>query len=165
MRKRLLKASLIGGLFLIGLVGGGAAYLGPDRIIAGILGEDTAAEVAPAGDPGSPEAPVADSGERSILLMEDHIVNLISGDGPSTRFARIRIAVVYNPSMIPIGSLQDQKPYLRDAFHGFISQLTEPDLEGTYGLVMLREELLRRARAVTGLEGIREILITDLVIQ
>jgi flagellar protein FliL len=165
MRKRLLKASLIGGLFLIGLVGGGAAYLGPDRLIAAIRGGDIPDQVTSAQGRVTAAPPMADSGERSILLMEDHIVNLISGPGPSTRFARIRIAVVYNPSMIPIGSLQEKRPYLRDAFHGFVSQLTERDLEGTFGLVMLREELLRRARAVTGFEGIREILITDLVIQ
>jgi len=156
---------IVGGLFLLGLAGGGVMMIGPDRLMAMVSGTADAPP-APEGE-AAPATRGADdlAGGSTVFMMDDHIVNLVSGSGPSTRFARVRVAVVYNPTLMPIGTLQEKKPYLRDAFHGFLSQLTERDLEGSFGLVMIKEELLRRARVVAGGSGIREILITDLVIQ
>lgn len=163
-RKRGLTVLILILLFLAGLGGGAVAYIGPARIMSLVIppAEGPAAETGPAS---SAEAETVDTGERKTFLMEDHIVNLISGDGPSTRFVRLRTALVYNPIALPAEELEGRKPHLRDAFHGFLSQLTERDLEGSYGLAMVREELLRRARAVIGSDAVREILITDLVIQ
>lgn len=156
---------IVGGLFLMGLAGGGIAMIGPDRLVAMVSGGSAQSPDADTrADPATRNASES-SGATSILLMEDHIVNLVSGSGPSTRFARVRVAIVYDPVLVPIGTLQEKRPFLRDAFHGFLSQLTERDLEGSFGLVMIREELLRRAQKVAGATGIREILITDLVIQ
>jgi flagellar FliL protein len=157
---------VVGGLFLLGLAGGAVMMIGPDRLIGMVSGPqaDPTPSEGEATEPATRGAEM-EAGGSTVFLMEDHIVNLVSGSGPSTRFARVRVAVVYNPTLMPIGTLQEKKPFLRDAFHGFLSQLTERDLEGSFGLVMIKEELLRRARVVAGGSGIREILITDLVIQ
>jgi flagellar protein FliL len=157
---------IVGGLFLLGLAGGGVAMIGPDRLLGMVAGGSTQAPTSnEAGSDSATRWAGESSGATAVLLMDDHIVNLVSGSGPSTRFARVRVAVVYDPVLVPIGSLQEKRPFLRDTFHGFLSQLTERDLEGSFGLVMIREELLRRAQKVAGSTGIREILITDLVIQ
>lgn len=151
-------------LFLAGLGGGAVAYIGPARLMALVSSPAETPQPAPSGDAAVvTQAP--DTGERKTFLMEDHIVNLVSGDGPSTRFVRVRSALIYNPAALPVGTLDAEKARIRDAFHGFLSQLTERDLEGSYGLAMIREELLRRARVATGSDAIREVLITDLVIQ
>lgn len=167
-RRKLLIGLLLGVLFLGGLAAGAVAYFGPARLIEAFNGQAPAAregegEAVELSAPGTAET--EGSGQSSVFLMEDHIVNLVSAEGPSTRYVRVRLAIVYDPVLTPIGTLQERKPHLRDAFLGFLSQLTERDLEGSYGLTMLREELLRRARAVTGGRGVREVLITDLVIQ
>lgn len=172
LRRKLLVGLLLGGLFLAGLAGGSLAYFGPDRLMAAIgggAGTDPFASGVPAegqtGGPAQADAEPAESGMSEVFLMEDHIVNLVgAGSGPE-RFVRVRLAVVYDPALMPIGTLQERKAHLRDAFHGFLSQLTERDLEGSYGLTMLKEELKRRAVAVAGGRGVREVLITDLVIQ
>lgn len=165
-RRKLLIGLLLGGLFLGGLAAGAVAYFGPARLIEAFNGQAPAASEGEAAEPSAPgTAETEGSGQSSVFLMEDHIVNLVSAEGPSTRYVRVRLAIVYDPALTPIGTLQERKPHLRDAFLGFLSQLTERDLEGSYGLTMLREELLRRARAVTGGRGVREVLITDLVIQ
>jgi flagellar FliL protein len=163
-RKRGLTVLILILLFLGGLGGGAVAYIGPARLMSLVTASaEGAAEKAEPGT--SAEAGTVDTGERKTFLMEDHIVNLISGSGPSTRFVRVRTALIYNPVALPAEELDRHKPRLRDAFHGFLSQLTERDLEGSYGLAMVREELLRRSRAVVGSDAVREILITDLVIQ
>lgn len=168
MRRKLLLGLFLGGLFLSGLAGGSLAYLGPDRLMSAIQGgaatEPVSPEMTAGVETGDAKEP-AGSGMSEVFLMEDHIVNLVGeGSGPE-RFVRVRLAVVYDPSVMPIGTLQERKAHLRDAFHGFLSQLTERDLEGSYGLTMLKEELKRRAVAVAGGRGVREVLITDLVIQ
>lgn len=54
---------------------------------------------------------------------------------------------------------------LRDAFIEYLSQLRESDVRGSAGFVLLREELLRRARAVAPDLNAKMVLIQDLVIQ
>jgi len=54
---------------------------------------------------------------------------------------------------------------MRDSFQDYLRQMTERDLQGTIGLVTLKAELLRRARAITESEAPREILISDLIVQ
>lgn len=162
--KRLRTVLILLLLFLAGLGGGAVAYLGPDRILALISGPSAASAPTPEVT-ASATAEAPDTGERKTLLMEDHIVNLVSGDEPSNRFVRVRTALIYNPAALPEEALETLKPQLRDAFHGFLSQLTERDVQGSYGLAMIREELLRRSRATVGSDAVREILITDLVIQ
>lgn len=123
---------IAGGLFLLGLAGGGVMMIGPDRLIGMVTGTQTATPLSD-GAPSEPATRGAETeteaGGSTVFLMEDHIVNLVTGSGPSTRFARVRVAVVYNPTLMPIGTLQEKKPFLRDAFHGFLSQLTERDLD------------------------------------
>jgi len=163
-RKRVFKILILILLFLAGLGGGAVAYIGPARLVS-LVTTPAEGPAEQAASPATADEEIPDTGERKTFLMEDHIVNLVSGDGPSTRFVRVRTALIYNPAALPAEVLSGQKPHLRDAFHGFLSQLTERDLEGSYGLAMVREELLRRARAVVGSDAVREILITDLVIQ
>ena len=55
--------------------------------------------------------------------------------------------------------------YLRDSFQDFLRQLHVSDLTGSYGLAMLKTELLRRARAVGHTDAPHEILIADMVVQ
>lgn len=54
---------------------------------------------------------------------------------------------------------------LRDAFIEYLSQLRESDVRGSAGFALLREELLRRARAVAPELNAKMVLIQDLVIQ
>lgn len=54
---------------------------------------------------------------------------------------------------------------LRDAFIEYLSQLHEVELRGSLGLVTLRAELLRRARAVAPTLNASAVLIQEFVIQ
>jgi flagellar FliL protein len=56
-------------------------------------------------------------------------------------------------------------PELRDAFIEYLSQLQEPEVRGSLGLVTMRSELLRRARAVAPELNASAVLIQEYVIQ
>ena len=54
---------------------------------------------------------------------------------------------------------------MRDSFQDYLRTLDERDLRGSLGLSELKSELLRRARAVSGGEAPREILVSDMIVQ
>jgi flagellar FliL protein len=61
--------------------------------------------------------------------------------------------------------VEARKLYLRDSFQDYLRQLGERDVQGSYGIAMLKSELLRRARAISASEAPQDILISDLIVQ
>jgi flagellar FliL protein len=117
-------------------------------------------------DPSSPSSPETNvSTSQKVLLLEDFIVNLQRQERSAQRYARVRIALVYNPTAAAIGSLDEKALFFRSSFHEFLSQLSERDLQGSMALLTLKEELMRRANAVIGDGVVTDVLVTDLVIQ
>lgn len=166
-RRRILAPILFVALFLAGLAGGAVIYFGLDRLLAAIPGDGAEEQVATEDHSEEVEGDgeTVSEGATEVFLMEDHIVNLVAPGSSSSRFVRVRVAIVHDSALLPIGTMQERKAHLRDAFQEFLGQLTERDLEGSYGLTMLKAELLSRTRAIVGGPGIQEVLITDLVIQ
>ena len=56
-------------------------------------------------------------------------------------------------------------PELRDAFIEYLSQLHESEIGGSIGLVTMRAELLRRARAVAPELNASAVLIQEFIVQ
>jgi flagellar basal body-associated protein FliL len=54
---------------------------------------------------------------------------------------------------------------IRDSYIEYLSQLSSKELEGSAGMAMLRQELLRRARLVVGSDAPQAVLIQDFVLQ
>lgn len=167
-KKRILLVSGAILLALLGTGGGAVVAIGPSNLLAMVSGpkEPTAEEAVAATDEAPPEPEgEGEGGADDVMLLDDMIINLVRIEGAVNRYARVRIAVVYDRESLGIGTLEAKRSHLRDSFNDYLSQMTERDLQGTFGLVSLKEELLRRARVVAGQKAITDVLVTDLVFQ
>jgi flagellar protein FliL len=164
--KVLILSSLLGVLLVAGAGGGVVMSRGMDGAMALIglgseAGDGVEGSVSPHGK-ASIEAPVFDD----VMIFDDMIVNLVRVEGSTNKYARVRLAVMYNRANLGRENLDAKRQGLRETFNDYLSQLTERDLQGTYGLNVLKRELVRRARIVGGGgDAIGDVLVTDLVFQ
>lgn len=99
-------------------------------------------------------------------------VNLrpIDADRPGARHLIIDTILTYDVNRLSADAkgdagLDDQQPYLRDAFNEYLSNLTKDEVSGSSGMARMRSELLRRATAVVGNDAPQAILIQDYILQ
>jgi len=163
------KIGMILGLVLlsvVALIGGLVAAIGPGSLMA-MLGGDAPHEetAAPQVDGENPIPPGAD---MVVMPFDEMIVNITAtaASGRQTsRFLKLDLALVYDKTQDEGGMVEMRHVFLRDAFQDYLRQLAERDLDGTLGLVTVKGELLRRARAIAGNDAPHEVLIMGLVIQ
>lgn len=103
-----------------------------------------------------------------VMPFEEIIVNITTtnaaGQG-TARFMKLDLALVFDVKKDPDGLVETRHLYMRDAFQDYLRHLTERDLDGTAGLVTVKSELLRRARAIAGSNAPYEMLVLGLVLQ
>lgn len=153
--KRLVMAA--GALAVVAMFCGGFVAFGGVSALTG----GSAAESAGHGASGA-------AGADALLDFDDIVVNITetTADGTSAaRYLKIHLALVYPESHEADAEMTAKKPFIRDTFTGFLRQMTVEDLRGSIGLIKLKAELLKRARAVVGDDTPSEILISDLVVQ
>ena len=165
-------------LCLLAGLGGVTLAIGPSGLLemAGLGGEETAEETV--------ETAESDHGEKGgedghgakpktevkmpVMPFPEIIVN-VTDTGPqggqTSRFLKLNMLMVYDETAEGADRLIAREIYLRDSFQDFLRQLHVSDLSGSYGLAMLKTELLRRARAVGHTDAPHEILIADMVVQ
>lgn len=150
-------------LALLALAGGLAAALGTQGLRALLGGAPAPQEAAVA----EAEAPPPGA-DLAVLPFEDMIVNITAtteSGRRTSRFLKLDLALVYDRAKDGAGQVETRHIYLRDAFQDYLRQLTDRDLDGTLGLVTVKGELLRRARAVSGSDAPHELLVQGLVVQ
>ncbi len=172
--RRLVRMVGIAVLCVAALVAGLAASLGPARIMDMVPGEtvppappaeEKAAAPAAADAEGHGKGPV---GHIVVTPFKEIIVNVTAttASGRQTsRFLKLNLALVYDETIAGAANIEERKLFLRDSFQDYLRQLTEKDVHGSIGLVRLKAELLRRARAISDSAAPQEILISDLIIQ
>lgn len=163
------KIGMILGLVLlsvVALVGGLVAAVGPSSLLA-MLGGDAPHEEVAAPHAGG-ENPTPPGADMVVMPFDEMIVNITAtaASGRQTsRFLKLDLALVYDKTQDQDGLVEMRHVFLRDAFQDYLRQLAERDLDGTLGLVTVKGELLRRARAIAGNDAPHEVLIMGLVIQ
>ncbi len=153
--KRLVMAA--GALAVVAMFCGGFVAFGGVSALTG----GSAADSAGHGASGA-------AGADALLDFDDIVVNITetTAEGtPAARYLKIHLALVYPESADAEAKMAEKKPFIRDTFTGFLRQMTVEDLRGSIGLIKLKAELLKRARAVVGDDTPSEILISDLVVQ
>jgi flagellar FliL protein len=106
--------------------------------------------------------------ELIVLPIKEIIANIVSiteTGRKRSRFLKLNLALVYDQNVPGSEHVTEREVYLRDAFQNYIRQLTERDLNGSIGIVRLKSELLRRARAVAESDAPQELLIADIIVQ
>ena len=132
-----------------------------------MLGDDAPHEEA-AVPQANGENPVPPGADMVVMPFDEMIVNITAtaASGRQTsRFLKLDLALVYDKTQDEGGLVEMRHVFLRDAFQDYLRQLAERDLDGTLGLVTVKGELLRRARAIAGNDAPHEVLIMGLVIQ
>lgn len=156
-RRKLLIAAA--GLTVLALLVGLWAALGVSGLSALVSGTPKHA---------TEKAVSADAAAPAMLDLGEMLAN-ISGSSatgtPTTRFLKIGLEMVYTASPENEALMKQKQPFLRDAILTYLRQLSEDDLRGSDGLLLLKAELLKRARAVVGNDAPQEFLISELVMQ
>lgn len=107
----------------------------------------------------------ADSGLLDFGEMLTNIESFDSQGQPTTSFLKLNLIVAYRPDEGSGELMKQRQPFMRDLFNGYLRGLTEADLRGMAGILYVKAELLKRARAAVGSDLPQEILINDLIIQ
>jgi flagellar protein FliL len=173
-------ASLGGGFFLARMAyQQDAAAYEPDYVEGEAAAEEPSGETA---GEGSAEAEVSAEGEKKaeggenaevseiegMLAFDDILTNINGFDvqgKPTRAFLKLSLVLVYSPEPGAKELIAERRPFMRDLFNGYLRGLTEADTRGTVGLLNVKSELLKRARAAVGSDLPQEILISDLIVQ
>ena len=148
------------GALVLLLGGGGAAFF----MMSG--GEDPPAAAADAGEAGAVEggesAPVA-AAVPVLMQLPDILVN-ISGQQRGSTFLKVG-ATLQLESAASLPHARENTARIVDAFQGFLREMRPSDLAGSSGLLRLKEELLVRSNVALDDAPVRDVLLTELLVQ
>ena len=89
-----------------------------------------------------------------VVEFDDMIINLSEPPDKRTRnFIKLRMA------------LEAAKPRIIDTFQVYLRELRPEDLQGSVGVVRLKEELLQRVNAAVAPIEVRAVLFKDFLVQ
>ena len=112
---------------------------------------------------GEAEEAVAEVKAEPVFYdMPDFLVNL-SGPPPQ-HYLKMRVALqVKDKESVP--QLELQMPRVMDGFQTFLRELRPEDLEGSRGMLYLKEELLRRLNLATQEPIVSDVLFKEIIVQ
>lgn len=116
-------------------------------------------------DHGGEEGAVADSGLLDFGDMTTNIRSFDAQGAETTSFLKVSLVVAYRPDEGSGLLMEERQPFMRDLFNGYLRGLSEADVRGMAGILYIKAELLKRARAAVGSDLPQEILINDLIVQ
>lgn len=108
---------------------------------------------------------VVDSGMLDFGGLVTNINGVDAQGAPTKAFLKVSVVMVYRPDEGAAAQVRDREPFMRDLFNGYLRGLHEVDVRGMAGVLHLKAELLKRARAAMGNDLPQEILINDLIVQ
>jgi flagellar FliL protein len=145
------KLPLLIGAALFLLCGGGGFY----AVYTGLLfgeGAAPAAETAAEGTPGLAEI--------SFVTIAPLVISV--GDTAAAR--HLKFASSLEVTKASEAQVNELMPRILDVMNGYLRAVDPKDLEDTAALVRLRAQLLRRIQLVTGGGRVRDLLVTEFVL-
>ncbi len=107
----------------------------------------------------------ASTGLIDLGEMLTNIQGFDQNGTPTSAFLKVNLMVAYRPDEGADKLMVERQPFMRDLFNGYLRGLTENDVRGMAGILYIKAELLKRARAAVGSDLPQEILIKDLIVQ
>lgn len=148
-KKKRSKLPLLLGLVLALLLGGGGFYASWSGLIFGPATPEHAAEEKP--------GPLPDI---AFVAVEPVVISL--GPGSSSRHlkftAQLEVAKAYAEE---VGVLM---PRILDVLNSYLRAVSVSDLENPAAMAKLRAQMLRRVQIVTGEGRVRDLLVTEFVL-
>jgi flagellar protein FliL len=115
------------------------------------------------GDEDAEMATVEEAEPPVFYDMPEFLVNMAATDGP-IRYLKLRVSIeLPNAEVQP--EIELLMPRVIDGFQVYLRELRPEDLEGSAGVVRMKEELLRRLNLAVEPHNIRDVLFKEIVIQ
>lgn len=111
------------------------------------------------------ELVAVDEGMLEFGEILTNITSVTANGQPRNAFLKLTVVLVYRPDDGARAIMESRQPFMRDLFNGYARSLTEADVRGMAGILNVKSELLKRARAAAGNDLPQEILISDLIVQ
>lgn len=148
--KKRSKLPILVGLALMALLGGGAFY----ATYSGLLfGAGQAAQT------------VADQGSNSIADVAFVPIDpLVISLDPSARSSHLRFSAQLEVDKAHRGEVATLMPRVLDVLNSYLRAVEVSDLEDPSALVRLRAQMLRRVQVVAGEGRVRDLLVTEFVL-
>lgn len=146
-----LKVPVLAGLGAMLVLGGGGFY----AVYSGlILGASETAHVA------SETVEVAALPDISFVPMDPLVIQLGTGAGARHLLfrAQLEVAKAYEAEVVLL------LPRVIDVLNGYLRAVEVSELEDRSALIRLRAQMLRRAQIVTGEGRVRDLLVTEFVV-
>ena len=144
-------------VILLALVAGGggfaAVWLGA---LGGLLGSPDASPIAPA-DPARATFTGAD-----VAFQPLDPIAVSVGSGGQGR--QLRMGLVLEVTPAGAGQVAQLMPRLQDAILGYLRAVEPATLAEPTALLILRAQMLRRARMILGEDAVTNLLVTDFVL-
>lgn len=153
-----------GGAFVFLILVGVVLYLvlgGSSKQAASEAKPEETAAAAPAP---APEAKPDDKNAGPFFVdMDDLIVNLAMPPGKKPSYLKLKVTLELDRPDTP--ALDAAKPRIVDTFQVYLRELRPEDLQGSVGVVRLKEELLQRVNAAVAPIEVRAVLFKDFLVQ
>ncbi len=145
--KKLVLFVVLPALLLLGGLGGGAWWF--------MSGEPA--------EPSAEEAKKTAAAKAVFYELPEMLVNLNSG-GKQTSYLRIRVALELE-SAEQAAKLEAVLPRVVDHFQVYLRELRIEDLNGSAGMVRLKEELMTRVGAAAPGAKVNDVLFKEMLVQ
>lgn len=141
------------------LIGGGVGA----AFMLGVFGGSADEEVQLAEGEAAPE-PEEDLPPPTFVPLPEIIVNLSNGGEGRAIYLKLRVKLeVRDPDANAV--LDPIMPRVVDRFQVFLRQLRVSDLEGSAGMLRLKQELLRRINLAAAPLKVEDVLFEEMIIQ
>ena len=122
---------------------------------------EQAAAPAPGGKPGAP----GQAGGTVFYDMPEILVNLSSqGQARKQNFLKIRVSFELQ-NALDVPKVEAVMPRIIDNFQVYLRELRVDDLQGSAGMLRLREELLARVNAAIKPAKVNDVLFKEILVQ
>ena len=148
---KLILISIIFVLLILAGAAGGAYYLG--YLDQFLISEDELAKQ-------QNETQVQ---EITYMDLEEVLVSINSGDNKQ-KYLKLRLSLELS-NQADQAAVTNALPRIKDRFQGFLRELRPEELQGSAAVYRIKEELLTRINTLIRPLKIREVLISDMVVQ
>lgn len=162
------KKMAIIAILALGVIGGAGGFLSPTVLASGGPADEAQAESHGEDEGGHGESASGEHGSGPVIASLDvgRIVVNLEESGSASKHLVIETVVQYDASALGASpDLEMYKLQVRDAFIGYLANISESEVRGSSGMSNLREELLRRARVAFSEGEPTALLIQNYVLQ
>ena len=153
------KKGLLIGLVAMLLLGGGgffATFSGMLALPFGGDGAESGREEAAHEEEAGPDDP-----DPVFVAIDPMTVTL----GPTARARHLKILVQLEVAPGTEAEVENLMPRVKDVINSYLQALDEADIDRPAAMTRMRSHLLRRMKIVLGEEGVRDLLITEFILQ